>query len=196
MNIFIPSHIRRDLKIVDQMCKMIENFYENNENGINTDPYYYYYTSINYDPVKKFIGICLSDRLLKEETTDWDNIFNYLTKLFYSVKGCPEEIFKYLSDHVGLDIRNYSYDVVSGEVIVLIGKIPLSDKNSEKFFRDSFRSFLMSLLLVNSFSLNIDEAELNIVEALDINFKSKLYTYNIITTELSSDDNIILKLTS
>ena len=84
MNIYIPSHIRRNLRIVDQMCKMIENFYQSNENGINSDPYYYYYTSINYDPVKKFIGICLSNNLLNN-SSDWDNIFNYLTKLFYSI---------------------------------------------------------------------------------------------------------------
>ena len=195
MNIYIPSHIRRDLRIVDQMCKMIENFYQSNENGINSDPYYYYYTSINYDPVKKFIGICLSNNLLNN-SSDWDNIFNYLTKLFYSIKGCPEEIFKYLSDHVKLDIKSYSYDVISGELVVLIGKIPLSNKNSEKFFRDSFRSFLESLLMVNSFSLNINETELEIIEALDINFKSELRTYNSVSTELSSDNNIILKLTS
>ena len=80
--------------------------------------------------------------------------------------------------------------------MVLIGKIPLSDKNSEKFFRDSFRSFLESLLMVNSFSLNINETELEIIEALDINFKSELRTYNSVSTELSSDNNIILKLTS
>lgn len=195
MNIYIPSHIRRNLRIVDQMCKMIENFYQSNENGINSDPYYYYYTSINYDPVKKFIGICLSNNLLNN-SSDWDNIFNYLTKLFYSIKGCPEEIFKYLSDHVKLDIKSYSYDVTSGELVVLIGKIPLSDKNSEKFFRDSFRSFLESLLMVNSFSLNINETELEIIEALDIDFKNELRTYNSVSTELSSDNNIILKLTS
>ena len=195
MNIYIPSHIRRNLRIVDQMCKMIENFYQSNENGINSDPYYYYYTSINYDPVKKFIGICLSNNLLNN-SSDWDNIFNYLTKLFYSIKGGPEEIFKYLSDHVKLDIKSYSYDVTSGELVVLIGKIPLSDKNSEKFFRDSFRSFLESLLMVNSFSLNINETELEIIEALDIDFKNELRTYNSVSTELSSDNNIILKLTS
>lgn len=195
MNIYIPSHIRRNLRIVDQMCKMIENFYQSNENGINSDPYYYYYTSINYDPVKKFIGICLSNNLLNN-SSDWDNIFNYLTKLFYSIKGCPEEIFKYLSDHVKLDIKSYSYNVTSGELVVLIGKIPLNDKNSEKFFRDSFRSFLESLLMVNSFSLNINETELEIIEALDIDFKNELRTYNSVSTELSSDNNIILKLTS
>ena len=81
MIIYIPKHIR-NIGVVNTMCELIEGYngsvYESNFNN------YYYY--LNTDPVNRFLHICISESDIGNEEK-YNNVINYISKLFYSVKG-------------------------------------------------------------------------------------------------------------
>ncbi len=196
MKIYIPSHLRK-LNVVDQMCRMIEEYGKSFKEYV--DPYYYYYYSLDSDPVKKFLGICLSGNTTADEKEQLDNIVNYLTGVFYSIKGCSEKIFEYLNSYVGLKIINAEYITAAGStvnsqldtVIVDLKNIPNPELNSEEFFKDLFEKFLKSLLIVNVFNLNIESLDLTVSGKVNYEVKTNLEVYNKVTYEITDSELII-----
>jgi hypothetical protein len=86
MKIFIPNHLR-DLVVVDQLAKLLTAYNaektdkETAADGINQDKC--------IDPVKKFIYMKLNpeDEMFTTGSQNYADVVNYLTTLFYSVKG-------------------------------------------------------------------------------------------------------------
>lgn len=190
MKIYIPNHLRR-LKIVNQMCKMIEKYQETGYYEEYTDPYKYYYSSVNNDPVKKFIGICLSDRITDVE--ELENIVNYLTKLFYSIKGCNEKIMEYLKTKVGLNILSYKLKKEDSSIGIDIEleSIPSVVSNNEKFFMKLLIDFLKSLMLLNTTYIIIKTQELVISDRIEVIVQSDLKVFN--ATKINVEENTITK---
>lgn len=195
MKIYIPSHLR-NLVVVDQMCKMIEGYQKEYKESI--DPYYYYYSSpsLDYDPVKKFLGICLSDTKddniqESERLNKIKNIVNYLTKLFYSVKGCRDKIIEFLGNYSGIEILNVEYSTEDYSMSIYIESIPNPKRNSEEFFKDLFEKFLRSLLMIGNFSLKINKLDLEITGDVNYLVNSDVQIYNEVTY-VCKDSEIII----
>lgn len=177
MKIYIPNHLRQ-LKIVNQLCKMIEKY---NDIGYKkyTDPYEYYYSSVNNDPVKKFIGICLSDHIKQIE--ELENIVNYFTKFFYSIKGCNEKIIDSLKTRIGLDIETYEFKK-RGTLVTLnieLNSIPEVVSSNEKFFMKSLVDFLESLILLDTTYIIIKTQKLVISDEINVMVQSDLKVFNV-----------------
>ena len=191
MKIYIPNHLRK-INVVDQMCRMIEEY--GNYYTEYVDPYYYYYYSLDFDPVKRFLGICLSGSITNKDQLD--NVVNYLTAVFYSIKGCSNKIFEYLSSFVGLSIIRAEYISTGGSIInqqldtiiIDLRNIPNPEKNSEDFFKNLFEEFFKSLLIVNVFNLNIESLDLTVSGKVEYYVKTDLEVYNKITYEVTESD--------
>ena len=191
MKIYIPSHLRK-INVVDQMCRMIEEY--GNYYTEYVDPYYYYYYSLDFDPVKRFLGICLSGKITDKDQLG--NIVNYLTAVFYSIKGCSSKIFEYLSSFVGLDIIDAEYISTGGSItnqqldtiIINLKNIPNPEKNSEEFFKNLFEEFFKSLLIINVFNLNVESLDLTVSGQVEYCIKTNLEVYNKITYEVTDSD--------
>lgn len=186
MKIYIPSHLR-SLRLVDQMCKMIEKYQESYKSTV--DPYYYYYTSLDYDPVKKFLGICLANS--NKPIDEVEIIINYLTNLFYCVVGGKDKIFEYLKNYVGIKIINVDYSIEDYSLSIKMGELPNSELNSEEFFKSSFEEFIKRLLIVSTVSVKIDSDTLKIEESVSYEIRSEASIYNKVTYTYSDEEIII-----
>lgn len=178
MKIYIPNHLRQ-LKIVNQLCKMIEKYQEIGYKEY-TDPYEYYYSSVNNDPVKKFIGICLSDRIKQIE--ELENIVNYFTKFFYSIKGCNEKIMDSLKTRIGLDIESYEFKKRGESLVTLnieLKSIPQVVSSNEKFFKKSLVDFLESLILLDTTYIIIKTQKLVVSDEINVIVQSDLKVFNV-----------------
>lgn len=178
MKIYIPNHLRQ-LKIVNQLCKMIEKYQEIGYKEY-TDPYEYYYSSVNNDPVKKFIGICLSDRIKQIE--ELENIINYFTKFFYSIKGCNEKIMDSLKTRIGLDIESYEFKKKGESLITLnieLRSIPEVVSSNEKFFMKTLVDFLESLILLDTTYIIIKTQKLVVSDEINVIVQSDLKVFNV-----------------
>ncbi len=171
MKIYVPNHLRNRIKVVDDLCRLIQQY--NLENSIKEeDSYYYYYKQLNYDPVKKFIGICISQQKSEEITT---NIVNYLTGLFYSVKGSIK-VFDFIVTHLGLNpTTKPEYNPSLGSLSITLKEVPSTI--DEEFFRKTFEDFLKSLLYVNIININIDSYEININDVQQLKVDTKINVY-------------------
>ena len=193
MKIYIPNHLRR-LRIVNQMCKMIEKYQETGYYEEYTDPYKYYYSSVNNDPVKKFIGVCLSDTTTGDKAAgieELENIVNYLTKLFYSIKGCNEKIIECLKTKLGLKISSSEFKKEKSLISldIELKSMPTVVSNNEKFFIESFTDFLKSLMLLNTIYIVIKTHKLTISDSIKIAIQTDLKVFN--AEKISLDENTI-----
>lgn len=191
MKIYIPSHLRH-LKIVNQMCKMIEKYQETGYYEEYIDPYEYYYSSVSNDPVKKFIGICLSNRFTTIEVSE--NIVNYLTKLFYSIKGCGDKIIDYLKTHIGLDISSYEIKTEESSINLYLelASIPEVLDNNEELFMKLFDDFLKSLMLLDSTNIVIKTLELTISDSISVTVQSGIKVFNAIKVKVNEENTITI----
>ena len=187
MKIYIPNHLRH-LELVNQMCEMIKKYQETGYFEEYTDPYKYYYSSVNNDPVKKFIGICLSDRFTEIEESE--NIVNYLTKLFYSIKGCNDKIIDCLKTHIDLEISSYEFKDDKYLDLELVS-IPKVVNNNEEFFVRLFNDFLKNLMLLDSINLIIKTQNLTISDNITVAIQSDIKVYNAV--KIKVDENTITR---
>ena len=191
MKIYIPSHLRH-LKIVNQMCKMIEKYQETGYYEEYIDPYEYYYSSVSNDPVKKFIGLCLSNRFTEIEVSE--NIVYYLTKLFYSIKGCGVKIIDNLKTHIGLDILSYEIKTEESSINLYLelASIPEVLDNNEELFMKLFNDFLKSLMLLDSTNIVIKTLELTISDSISVTVQSGIKVFNAIKVKVNEENTITI----
>ena len=158
MIIYIPKHIR-NIGVVNTMCELIEGYngsvYESNFNN------YYYY--LNTDPVNRFLHICISESDIGNEEK-YNNVINYISKLFYSVKGTLK-VFDFMKKYLGLRIKddNIFYNV--RELRFTIEEVTLSEID-ENIYYEALIDFLEALLYFGSASITIDLINLNISNTL------------------------------
>ena len=183
MKIYIPSHLKK-IKIVEQLSQMIEVYgvLAEEEQSLNKDPYYYYYKQLNYDPVKKFVGLCLSSKISDEVVLE--NTVNYITHLFYCVKGSLK-VFDYIENHLKINLEK-TYDANVGNLSIALRDIPLT--TDEESFRNAFGDFLKSLLYINNLNISIDSYQLIITKEQSLIVNTLLDTYY--SCNLSSNDII------
>lgn len=180
MELYIPENLRR-IKVISQLCKMVEdyaNYYEASpEDSFNNYDFY-----LSYDPVKKFIGLCIteddfeSSKGIWDPSQDYNTIINYLSRLFYSVKG-TKLVFDYMKKYLDLEFIG---DVIysPGYIEFQLETINIPD---EPLFRDLLEGFLEALLFYWELEVNIAKLNLTVEDKITSYIQGGVITYRIIT---------------
>jgi hypothetical protein len=167
---------------------MITHYYEDGyyEDFTNSfDDFYGFY--LKTDPVKRFVEMTAKIRESVESEEEYDeeeyeNIINYISALFYSVKGTPK-VFDFIRSYLNLDF-DYVYDGLK-----LSFHIQRVDTTDEKRYTDCLKSFLQTLLYFNEEKLDIQISYINlkVEEEIDSDLSFGLLLYREYTCQ--SDDN-------
>ena len=160
MKIYIPEYLR-EVEIIDQLYRMIEQYEIEYSGTINTlNSFDGWRDSRANDPVKKFIKLCLPEEILTpelKEEQEYEEVVNYLAKLFYSVKGTIK-IFDYMARYLGLEL--------DGDILYDSSTITINFKNlsvaNEALFYNSLREFLDALICYTQLNTNISSVDLEI----------------------------------
>ena len=140
MKIYIPEHLRK-IDIINQLYLMINEYSitygSNNQYGQTSLSDYQ--KSLSSDPVKNFIKLCISETNIREDE-DYEEVINYLSKLFYSVKGTIK-VFEYMSKFLELDLDG---DIIFDSKEVTINFKSLNVSN-ESLFYNSLKIFILRL---------------------------------------------------
>ena len=175
MKIYIPKHLR-EVEVIDQLYRMIEA-YGQEYSDITTDSFGEYQVSQTSDPVKKFLELCISEDSIGEGQ-DYSEVINYLSKLFYSVKGTIK-IFDYMAKFLNLNL--------DGEILYDSREITLNFINlnvsNEALFYNLLRDFLDALILYTRLNTNIDVVNLNIKNDFTAFVGGSLRSYKKIEVE-------------
>ena len=168
MKIFVPQHLRK-IGALGYLCSMIQEYGKNYKSESGSFDDYQLYLKI--DPVRKFIGYCLNYK--KEEYGDryYEEVLNYLTRIFYSVRG-TYSVFTYIERYLGLSFVDISY-MPRKLTFTIEDKVGDDISLFDKYFRD----FLFNLLYIESFSYKIKDLSENIKEDLDFFGGTGIITY-------------------
>jgi hypothetical protein len=180
MEIYIPENLRR-IAVVSQLCKLINeyaNYYEEEpEDSFNDYDFY-----LSYDPVKKFIGLCIPEEEFYAEDSVWDKsqnydtIINYLSRLFYSVKG-TRLVLEYMKKYLDLTfIGEIKYS--PGFISFQLETINISD---ETVFREYLEGFLDALLFYENLDVNIARLNLTVNDKITSYIQGGVVTYLVNT---------------
>lgn len=157
MKIYIPEHLRK-IDVINQLYLMINEYSitygSNNQYGQTSLSDYQ--KSLSSDPVKNFIKLCISETNIREDE-DYEEVINYLSKLFYSVKGTIK-VFEYMSKFLELDLDG---DIIFDSKEVTINFKSLNVSNESLFF-NSLKLFLDSLICYTKLNTNISSIRLTI----------------------------------
>lgn len=155
MKIYIPKHLR-NIELIDQLYRMIESYeeqYTQSQKG-SFDDYYVYSGS---DPVKNFLRLCIPESSLPADQ-DYEEAINYLSKLFYSVKGTIQ-VFNYMIQYLPLDF--------DGEIIYDSGEITVNFENlsveNESLFYELLKGFLDALTYYTRLNTNIGSGSIDLI---------------------------------
>lgn len=170
MKVYIQPHLRK-IEIVDQMYNMIQeyaNYYVESVNSFSD----YYYFDLKNDPVKKFLKLCISEDSIKEGQ-EYEEVINYLSRLFYSVKGTVK-VFDYMKQYLGLEFEG---DIVytTKYIEFKLAEISISDEN---LFYESMRDFLDALLYFRELRSSIDSVDLVLSGEISSSIGSGIVVYN------------------
>jgi len=176
MKIHVPIHLRK-IEVIDQMCKMIEEYGENFYID-TTDSFENYYYYLKLDPVKRFLNLCISRSDLYSGQ-DYEVVINYLSRLFYSVKGTIK-VFEYMRRYLGL---NFEGDIIytTKYIEFKLSDISLTD---EKMFYQYLKEFLDALLYFQELRIIIDAVNLVLSGNINNYVYSGITCYNEITAEI------------
>jgi len=158
MKIFVPLYLR-DIPVISQFVSIYSK-YSSDYREEPRDSLADYRESLKRDPVKYFVGQCFDEEELGEK---YDDIVNYISHLFESVKG-TKKIFdymkKYLNDY--LDIQGDP--VYTGQYIeIMFGTLTLTD---EDHFYTSLYNFLSALLCFENLITNVGTIGLTIKDEI------------------------------
>lgn len=171
MTLYIPPHLRK-IGILGKMCQVIEAYGEQYQEKPGSFDDYQLYLKI--DPVKRFIGMCLSST---------PEIINYLTRCFYELSGTTRVldllVEGYLSPILLLD---YKYTVDR----LYLHFSELTSSFDEGLFYDNLREFLDALLYFGDLKIDIDGLTLNLEGTINSALSPgiKCYGYYKITETL------------
>lgn len=181
MKIYIPDHLK-SLKIIEQMDQMIKE-YSSKYYTSNSDSFNDYYYSLMSDPVKKFVSLCISKDSINE-SQDYEEVINYISKLFYSVKGTIK-VFDYMKTYLGLVFEGdlvYSTQYIEFK----LSDLTLSDEN---LFYESLTDFLDALLYYRELRINIDSIDLDLTGDINNFIGATINKFNEITAIPYEDNN-------
>jgi hypothetical protein len=153
MKIFIPNHLR-DLVVVDQLAKLLTAYNaektdkETAADGINQDKC--------IDPVKKFIYMKLNpeDEMFTTGSQNYADVVNYLTTLFYSVKG-TQKVLEYMIKYLGFSNKDIIYDAKTISIFP-----PKEQLGDETLYYNTLLHFLEELLYFQDFKTDLGSISL------------------------------------
>lgn len=153
MTIYIPKHLRDNIEIFKQMYDMVVKYAE-----ITTEPRYAfsdYHWSLSNDPVKRFLDLCISNQYSEVDEEDYSAIINYLTALFYSVKG-THKIFDYLLNYNIIKTSKAKIKYTSKSIDITLDGITIE----RGLFCEAFEKFLCALLFFDSLKITINNLDI------------------------------------
>lgn len=130
-----------EIPILQQLVEMYENYQENYYEDTETS-FQSYYSNFDIDPVRDFIETNIG-QYIKETDADYENVLNYITRMFYSVKGTAK-VFDYM-DRFFPGLKRSGDIVYDGETLSLSLVLDSALDNTVEF-REGFSKFLQSLL--------------------------------------------------
>lgn len=153
MKVYIPKHLR-NLEIVDQMYNMIKSYSENYTES--EDSFNLYQSNLKYDPVRVFVESRVTGDDISSDQ-DYDTVINYLTELFYSVKGTVK-VFTYMEEYLNLGVTRGSSWYTYTPAILTVDLQNLDVPDSSVFYTQLY-NFLSALLYFGMLQI---EGNLNI----------------------------------
>jgi hypothetical protein len=185
LNVYIPVHLRK-IKIIDQLQKLISEKKSNpayNEEEID-DSFESYNSYLANDPVETFVKFCLPKESIK--VGDYEVTINYITHLFYSVKGTIK-VIEFMKKFLNLDLNE--------DFFYSPKKIRLSFKGlntlNDSLFYDLLRNFLNALLYFNTAVISTTTNTLELTDNVKNMVGSKIITYKVFeidSTEIFNDE--------
>ena len=171
MNVFIPHHLR-NIPIIEQLYTMIESYstYIENQDLGSFDNYYNYLT---IDPVKAFVRLNIKESDISKEE-DYESVINYITRLFYSVKGTIK-VFEFMSKYLKLNLKE---DFHYSPRYVKVSFSCINTVNDTIFYK-TLEEFLKALLYFSDYETNITTNDLIINDTIESFVGSNIVTYNI-----------------
>lgn len=169
MKIYIPSHLR-NIGVIEMLYQMIKN---TPDTADSTDSFSDYRYTLRTDPVRKFLNLTYPSAWSEQ---DKENKINYLSSLFYSVKGT----FKVLDYIIAFGILSDWEDRDSVNKITYSSRkisIHLKSIGTDKtLFCDYLEKFLCALLYFDELDITIDEISSDIADNAVISINSG-YSY-------------------
>lgn len=176
MKIFIPKHLR-NLTVVDQLAKLLSAYNSEkvgeklSSDGINQDKC--------TDPVKKFIYMRLDSEaeMFATGIQNYADVVNYLTALFYSVKG-TQRVLEYMIKYLGFNEKEIIYDAKT--ISIFPSEDTLVD---ETLYYNSLLLFLEELLYFEDFKTDLGSVNLVIDHKVStkVHAGSDIHHYKTIT---------------
>jgi hypothetical protein len=175
LNVYIPVHLRNNIKIINQLYKLLYE-YENNPayNEVEVDDSFESYNSyLANDPVKTFVKFCLPVESVK--VGEYETTINYITHLFYSVKGTVK-VIEYMKSYLNLKLND--------DFFYSPKKIRLSFKElntlNDTLFYDLLKNFLNALLYFNAAIVSTATGDFYLGENIKNVVGNKIITYKVI----------------
>ena len=161
MKIYIPKHLR-NIRIIEQLYQMMSSYGEQAVDEV--DSFSDFQWSLSNDPVKRFLSLCIPKR--DDQTSeDYSSNINYLTTLFYSVKG-TYKVFDYLLYYGVIDSDKSRINYTARSISIEIGEISVG----KDIFCNALEDFLKTLLYFESLEIIIDSAGINLEGSIENHF--------------------------
>lgn len=162
IKIYVPKHLR-NLEIVDQMCRMIDEYVSRGNQDSEEDSFSDYNSYLSSDPVLEFI-----DYIYPESDNREDKIM-YLTNYFYCLKG-TREVIDSMSKYLPLEVEG-TYSVSS----LTLRIVPSGITVDQTRFRELLNEFLRSLLYFGEIQSEAASVPLDI----DSTIEKIVYVYEL-----------------
>lgn len=187
MNIFIPKYLRERVKIIDQLYNMIRAYYEEYSQTKEEDSFDQFRFSRRNDYVVRFLDYVIPTKYITtevngetitvEDKATRETALNYLSKLFYSVKG-TYKVLDYLIDYNILNadenwwnlnnLNNNKVDIsyTARSIDVKVDELP--DGLDRELYCDYLEKFLCALLYFEFLTINIGKMSTSMSEKTEV----------------------------
>lgn len=187
MNIFIPKYLRERVKIIDQLYNMIRAYYEEYSQTKEEDSFDQFRFSRRNDYVVRFLDYVIPTKYITtevngetitvEDKATRETALNYLSKLFYSVKG-TYKVLDYLIDYNILNadenwwnlnnLNNNKVDIsyTARSIDIKVDKLP--DGLDRELYCDYLEKFLCALLYFEFLTINIGKMSTSMSEKTEV----------------------------
>ena len=174
MRIYIPQHLKK-LGIFRDLGRMVEEYEKTYQDTTSSFTDYQNYMKI--DPVLRFVSFCIKQRDGQSEE-EYMAILEYVTRLFYSVRG-TRRVLDYIGRYLGIRFI--------GNPIYTVKSISFSIANQTEWydvslFNTYLLDFLSTLLYYENISYKVD-LNLETEETKDIYMGIGIKTYKIYKIE-------------
>lgn len=170
MRIYIPDHLKK-LGIFRDLIKMVEGYEQEYQDSVTSFTDYQSYMKI--DPVLRFVGFCIKRRDGQAEE-EYQAILEYVTRLFYSVRG-TKRVFDYITRYLGIQFIGNPIYTVKTVSFTIANQTEWYDVS---LFNTYFLDFLNTLLYYESISYRVDLG-LEIKDTMDTYLGVGMKTYKI-----------------